>query len=93
MDGDSIHEFFFLYMFFLVIKSSTSLSLELIIQRASKLHNDMFANKLVNMRLNLTRHIILYFYMYTFLKIYLYKLEIKLYKSVNRLIWYQIIIF
>ena len=53
----------------------------------------MFANKLMNMRLNLTRHIILYFYMYTFLKIYLYKLEIKLYKSVNRLIWYQIIIF
>ena len=31
--------------------------------------------------------------MYTFLKIYLYKLEIELYKSVNRLIWYQIIIF
>ena len=79
-------------MFFLVIKSSTSLSLELIIQQANKLHNDMFVNKLVNMRLNLTRHIILYFYMYNFLKIYLYKLEIKLYKSINRLIWYQIII-
>ena len=85
--------FFFSIYVFLVIKSSTSLSLELIIQRASKLHNDMFTNKLVNMRLNLTRHIILYFYMYNFLKIYLYKLEIELYKSVNRLIWYQIIIF
>ena len=80
--------FFFSIYVFLVIKSSTSLSLELIIQRASKLHNDMFANKLVNMRFNLTRHIILYFYMYTFLKIYLYKFEIELYKSVNRLIWY-----
>ena len=30
--------------------------------------------------------------MYTCLKIYLYKLEIRLYKFVNRLIWYQIII-
>ena len=35
---------------------------------------------------------IYYIFMYICLKIYLYKLEIRLYKFVNRFIWYQIII-
>ena len=56
---------------FFVNKSSTHLSLEIIIQRASKLHNDMFVNKLVNMRLNLTKHNIILLYVYLFKNIFI----------------------
>ena len=65
-----------------------ALSLGLIIKQAKLKYNNVFVNKLVNMRVRFN-YIYYYIFMYILgLKIYLYKLEIKLYKFVNRFIRY-----
>ena len=60
-------------------------SLSKIIKQVKIKHNKMFMNKLTNMRARFDS-ILLYLFMYTHLKIYLFRLEIRLYKFVNRFI-------
>ena len=66
-------------------ESSSCLNLGSTVKQVELKHNIVFVNKCMSMMLNLS-NIILYVYMYTCIKIQLYRLEIRLFKFVNKLI-------
>ena len=66
-------------------ESSSCLNLGSTVKQVELKHNIVFVNKRMSMMLNLS-NIILYVYMYTCIKIQLYRLEIRLFKLVNKLI-------
>ena len=66
-------------------ESSSCLNLGSTVKQVELKHNIVFVNKRMSMMLNLS-NIILYVYMYTCIKIQLYRLEIRLFKFVNKLI-------
>jgi len=66
-------------------ESSSCLNLGSTVKQVELKHNIVFVNKRMSMMLNLS-NIIPYVYMYTCIKIQLYRLEIRLFKFVNKLI-------
>ena len=68
---------------YLANEPSTSLGLNSTIKRTKLKHNNVFMNKLMNVRLNLSIYNTIRFF-FTYIKIHLHRLEIKTYKLVNK---------